>query len=243
MSADRRARSMARSLENGRRAACRGAARTRSAFPGRARCRGSYRAGFVGAAAGVAARWNPSSVHGHFYQPPRRGSVDWTRSPPEPARHAPFPRLERRELRTSATSRSLRRRLLDAAGDVASGAVNLYEWVSFDAGTTLASRWLEANAFAKYRTGDCSRPTRRERYRASVGTGTRLPCRADHVIFPLASRRDKVTEVRWGTVPIFAAVSDATPQGSGCQRLRWTKKPWWCSPRKGFDLRFSRHIR
>lgn len=81
----------------------------------------------------------------------------------------------------------------DAAGGLAR-IVNCYAWCTFDVGATLCE-WLEHNApstYAAMLAGD----------RASVarygGHGNAIAAPYHHIILPLASRRDKVTEVRWG---------------------------------------------
>ena len=129
-------------------------------------------------------------VHCHFYQPPREDP--WhARVVPEPEA-APFAnwneRITHECYEPFATARTL-----DAEGHI-TGRVNLYESVSFDVGPTLM-RWLEPNAPAVYRailTADRSSAVRLN------GHGNAIATPYNHVILPLASRRDKVTEVRWG---------------------------------------------
>jgi len=71
--------------------------------------------------------------------------------------------------------------------------VNALEWISFDFGATLLE-WLEADAPATYRAVlDADR-----RSVARTGWGNAVAAPYHHVILPLATRRDKVTEVRWG---------------------------------------------
>src|ERR1043166_1792424 len=129
-------------------------------------------------------------VHGHFYQPPRenpwRDEVD-----PEPTA-APFhdwnERIAHESYDAVATAR-----VLDDAGHVLR-TVNLYEWLSFNVGTTLL-RWLETHDVDVYEAmleGD------RLSARRLDGHGNALAMPYHHIILPLASRRDKVTEIRWG---------------------------------------------
>ena len=129
-------------------------------------------------------------VHAHFYQPPRENP--WRDEVEEEPTAAPFhdwnERVTHECYRPFATAR-----LRDAAGRV-QGHVNLFEWASFDAATTLL-RWLEPNAPEVYRAildGD------RASVRRLRGHGNAIAMPYHHVILPLASRRDKVTEVRWG---------------------------------------------
>jgi alpha-amylase/alpha-mannosidase (GH57 family) len=71
--------------------------------------------------------------------------------------------------------------------------VNCYEWLSFDVGPTLA-RWLERehrDVYQAMQAGDRQSVKR-------TGFGTAIAAPYHHVILPLASRREKVTEIRWG---------------------------------------------
>ena len=129
-------------------------------------------------------------VHCHFYQPPREDP--WRDAVAPEADAAPFhdwnERITHECYEPFATAR-----MLDAAGHV-TGRVNLYESVSFDVGPTLM-RWLEPNAPAVYRAildADRSSAARLN------GHGNAMAMPFNHVILPLASRRDKVSEVRWG---------------------------------------------
>lgn len=129
-------------------------------------------------------------VHCHFYQPPRedpwRDVVD-----AEPSA-APFhdwnARITHESYEPFGTAR-----VLDKTGHVAQH-VNLYEWVSFDVGTTLA-RWLESNAPDVYATIIAADRTSATRL---AGHGNAIAAPYNHVILPLASWRDKLTEIRWG---------------------------------------------
>jgi len=109
-------------------------------------------------------------IHGHFYQPPREDP--WAdRVLPEPSA-APFhdwnERIEH-----------------ECYGPlVANGALT---GISFDFGSTLFE-WLERNAPHTY-AGVLA---------ADRATGNAIAQPYHHVILPLATRRDKVTEVRWG---------------------------------------------
>ena len=129
-------------------------------------------------------------VHGHFYQPPREDP--WRDEVPVEKGAAPFHDWNAR-IAHECYEPFAAARLLDAAGEV-DGTINLYEWTSFDVGTTLM-RWIERHSPAAYRA-------MLEADRASAarlgGHGNAIAMPYHHVILPLASRRDKVTEVRWG---------------------------------------------
>ena len=128
-------------------------------------------------------------VHGHFYQPPREnpwtGVVD-----PEPSA-APFHDWNQR-IESECYAPVASARVLDRDGNV-EHRDNLYEAMSFDIGPTLFE-WMEASAPSTYSAII-------EADKASVkrlGYGNAIAMPYHHTILPLASRRDKVTEVAWG---------------------------------------------
>jgi hypothetical protein len=128
-------------------------------------------------------------VHGHFYQPPREnpwtGVVD-----PEPTA-APFHDWNQR-IETECYGPVGNARVLDAGGNVAHRD-NLYAAMSFDVGPTLFD-WMETSAPATY-----ARILEADKISvARLGHGNAIAMPYHHTILPLASRRDKVTEVRWG---------------------------------------------
>ncbi len=133
----------------------------------------------------------PRSVvlHGHFYQPPRENP--WLDYVETEATAAPYHdwnrRVEQECYRAVAAAR-----LPDAAGRIAR-IVNTLAWISFDFGATLME-WLEDEAPRTYRAVlDADRESRRR-----TGFGNAVAAPYHHVILPLSTRRDKVTEVRWG---------------------------------------------
>jgi len=79
------------------------------------------------------------------------------------------------------------------AGGRIARILNLYEWVSFNFGPTLLE-WLEDAApdtYAAILAADRASAAR-------VGHGNAIAMPYHHAILPLSSRREKVTEVRWG---------------------------------------------
>ena len=115
------------------------------------------------------------TVHGHFYQPPREN-----------------PWLEEVEVEEGAAPyHNWNERI--TAECYAPNAANL-EKISFNFGPTLLS-WLESHrpeTYAKILEAD--RVSRGQR----DGHGNAIAQAYNHLIMPLASRRDKVTQVRWG---------------------------------------------
>jgi alpha-amylase/alpha-mannosidase (GH57 family) len=126
-------------------------------------------------------------IHGHFYQPPREDPA--TGLVPVEASAAPDHDWNARITRQCYAPL--------AAARIGSGArarqLNAFAWLSFDAGPTLLD-WMEREApgaYAAILAGD------RESARR-LGHGNALAMPYHHLILPLASRRDKTTEVRWG---------------------------------------------
>jgi alpha-amylase/alpha-mannosidase (GH57 family) len=142
-------------------------------------------------------------VHGHFYQPPREnpwtGIVD-----PEPTA-APFHDWNQR-IESECYGPVSNARVLDAKGNVAHRD-NLYAALSFDVGPTLFD-WMETNAPATY-----ARILEADKISvARLGHGNAIAMPYHHTILPLASRRDKVTEVRWG-IADFQRRFEREPEG------------------------------
>jgi alpha-amylase/alpha-mannosidase (GH57 family) len=128
-------------------------------------------------------------LHGHFYQPPRENPwLDWVEAEPTAApAHDWNRRVEQECYRAVAAAR-----LPDATGRIAR-IVNTLAWMSFDFGPTLLE-WMEREAAATYRAVlEADRESR-----ARTGFGNAIAAPYHHVILPLATRRDKATEVRWG---------------------------------------------
>lgn len=130
-------------------------------------------------------------IHGHFYQPPREsphfGYV------PREASAAPYPDWNRRIADecygplAAVPSPGPRRRRWQAFE-------NLYSLISFNFGPTLLS-WLEKTHPQLYMAVLEADKTSAK---ARSGHGNALAQAYNHVILPLASLRDKRTQVRWG---------------------------------------------
>jgi alpha-amylase/alpha-mannosidase (GH57 family) len=129
-------------------------------------------------------------VHCHFYQPPREDP--WRDTVAPEASAAPFHDWNER-ITHECYEPFASARLLDPKGHI-KGSVNLYEWVSFDVGPTLL-RWLDSNVPGVY---EIMLAADRTSARRLHGHGNAIAMPYNHVILPLASRRDKVTEIRWG---------------------------------------------
>jgi len=133
----------------------------------------------------------PFVLHAHFYQPERLNP--WTGAlNPEPSA-APDrdwnERIHNECYRPNAVAR-----IFDAQRRV-EAIVNNYEGLSFNFGPTLLS-WLESahpSTYARILDGDWRSATR-------VGHGNALAQAYNHMILPLANRRDVATQIRWGQV-------------------------------------------
>jgi len=129
-------------------------------------------------------------IHAHFYQPPREDP--WLDEVPREASAAPFhdwnARIERECYRAVTAAR------IPAPDGRILRIMNTLEHVSFDAGPTLLA-WLERSAPETYR-----RFLAADRVSATHlgGHGNAIAAPYHHVILPLATRRDKRTEVLWG---------------------------------------------
>jgi len=128
-------------------------------------------------------------VHGHYYQPPREDP--WLEAVEAEATAAPFhdwnERIERESYRAVTAAR------VPAADGRIARIENALAWTSFDVGPTLLE-WLERETPETYAQVLAADRASRER----LGYGNALAHPFHHVILPLASRRDKTTEVRWG---------------------------------------------
>ena len=129
-------------------------------------------------------------IHGHFYQPPRENPWLETIDYQESAK--PFHDWNERISAECYRSNGLSR-ILDDDGWVAKLSNN-YSRISFNFGPTLLS-WMEEHdpqAYAAVLEGD---RLSRERF---GGHGSALAQAYNHTILPLANRRDKITQIKWG---------------------------------------------
>lgn len=139
-------------------------------------------------------------IHAHCYQPPREDPwLEVVETEPSAAPDHDWNTRINRECYARLGAVEIRARDKRAARrdpDARSGLLrvaNLYAWCSFDAGATLCE-WLQQEAPHTLQLmidGDAASVKR-------LGHGNAIAAPYHHVILPLASRRDKVTEVRWG---------------------------------------------
>jgi alpha-amylase/alpha-mannosidase (GH57 family) len=130
------------------------------------------------------------TIHGHFYQPPRENP--WLEAIELQDSALPFhdwnERICKECYNPNSVSRIVdnRNRILDI--------VNNYEYMSFNFGPTLLS-WLEEFAPLTY-----ERIIKADIESASLhdGHGNAMAQVYNHIIMPLANRKDKETQVKWG---------------------------------------------
>ncbi len=130
-------------------------------------------------------------IHGHFYQPPRENP--WLEAIEQQDSAYPYHDWNER-ITAECYAPNGHSRILDAAGRIAR-LVNNYSRISFNFGPTLLS-WMERHAPAAYAPVVEADRLSAERF---GGHGSALAQVYNHVIMPLANRRDKLTQVRWGT--------------------------------------------
>jgi alpha-amylase/alpha-mannosidase (GH57 family) len=129
-------------------------------------------------------------VHGHFYQPPRENP--WLEAIELQDSAHPYhdwnERITAECYATNATSR-----ILDGEGWIID-IVNNYANISFNFGPTLLA-WIEVHASDVYQAVVEADQLSQMRF---SGHGSALAQAYNHIILPLASRRDKYTQISWG---------------------------------------------
>lgn len=130
------------------------------------------------------------TIHGHFYQPPRENP--WTGTIENQPSARPFhdwnDRIASECYSPNAASRILssNRRIEDI--------VNNYEFMSFNMGPTLMG-WLRLNAPNTYRR--IQEADKKSQARLN-GHGNAIAQVYNHIIMPLATPEDRITQIRWG---------------------------------------------
>lgn len=128
-------------------------------------------------------------IHGHFYQPPRENP--WLEAIETQDSAAPFHDWNERITAESYAPNAVAR-VLDDNGYVVA-LRNNYRDISFNFGPTLLS-WLERARPDVYAALQAADHASQRRY----GRGNAMAQVYGHCILPLASRRDQLTQVRWG---------------------------------------------
>ncbi|MFQ5816646.1 MAG: DUF3536 domain-containing protein [Terriglobia bacterium] len=131
-----------------------------------------------------------SCIHSHFYQPPRENP--WLEAIELQDSAYPYHDWNER-ITAECYEPNAASRILDGEGRI-EHIVNNYARISFNFGPTLLS-WLEANDPNVYQA--IFEADRQSRQNFS-GHGSALAQVYNHMILPLANRRDKYTQVLWG---------------------------------------------
>jgi alpha-amylase/alpha-mannosidase (GH57 family) len=172
-------------------------------------------------------------LHGHFYQPPREHPwLEFVEREPSAFPDSDWNARITRECYAPLGAMPL----LDGLGRV-ERVINAFAHISFNIGPTLLE-WMERESPATWeamRAGDAAS------VRQHRGHGNAIATPYHHVILPLASRRDKITEVRWGIADFRrrfgrepegfwlpeCAVDEETLEVLAAERIRFTiLAPW-----------------
>jgi alpha-amylase/alpha-mannosidase (GH57 family) len=143
-------------------------------------------------------------VHGHFYQPPRENP--WLEVVERQPTAAPFHDWNERVTAECYRPNATARRLDDQ--DRIREISNNYAGMSFDVGPTLMA-WLEGHAPDVYAAIVRADETSRRRF---GGHGSAMAQAYNHIIMPLATDRDRRTQVRWG-IADFERRFGRSPEG------------------------------
>ena len=129
-------------------------------------------------------------IHGHFYQPPRENP--WLETVETQDTAAPYHDWNERICAECYATNGAAR--IQNVKNQITRIVNNYARISFNFGPTLLS-WLKENAPRTHRMIlDGERRSRR----SYKGHSSAMAQVYNHLIMPLANRRDRVTQIRWG---------------------------------------------
>ncbi len=143
-------------------------------------------------------------IHGHFYQPPRENAWLEYIETQESAR--PFHDWNER-INFECYAPNTSARILNKQGAITK-IVNNYACISFNFGPTLLS-WMEqkdADTYQAILDAD------KQSMKHNGGHGSAIAQAFNHMIMPLANRRDKETQVSWG-IQDFEARFRRKPEG------------------------------
>jgi alpha-amylase/alpha-mannosidase (GH57 family) len=129
-------------------------------------------------------------IHGHFYQPPRENP--WLETVETQDTAAPYHDWNERICAECYATNGAARIVNNK--NLITRIVNNYARISFNIGPTLLN-WLLENAPRTYRMVlDGERRSRKMFH----GHSSAMAQVYNHIILPLASRRDRITQIRWG---------------------------------------------
>jgi len=143
-------------------------------------------------------------IHGHFYQPPRENP--WLETVETQDSAAPYHDWNER-ICAECYATNGAARIVNEKNKIMR-IVNNYARISFNFGPTLLS-WLKDNAQRTYRMiQDGERRSRK----AFKGHSSAMAQVYNHIIMPLASERDRLTQIRWG-IADYEKHYGARPEG------------------------------
>jgi alpha-amylase/alpha-mannosidase (GH57 family) len=129
-------------------------------------------------------------VHGHFYQPPRENP--WLETVEVQDSAKPYHDWNER-ISAECYAPNGASRITNSKGEIVR-IVNNYARMSFNFGPTLL-KWMADKAPRTYRTILDADRASAKRY---SGHGSAIAQTYNHIILPLANRRDAITQIRWG---------------------------------------------
>ncbi|HEX4577676.1 MAG TPA: DUF3536 domain-containing protein, partial [Edaphobacter sp.] len=143
-------------------------------------------------------------IHGHFYQPPRENP--WLETVEVQDSAAPYHDWNDR-ITAECYAPNGASRITNKQNEIIR-IMNNYARISYNFGPTLLS-WLEDKAPRTYRMILDADKVSRQRY---SGHGSAMAQVYNHLIMPLASRRDALTQIRWG-IADFESRFNRKPEG------------------------------
>ncbi|HUY81642.1 MAG TPA: DUF3536 domain-containing protein [Acidobacteriaceae bacterium] len=143
-------------------------------------------------------------IHGHFYQPPRENP--WLETVETQDSASPYHDWNER-ITAECYAPNGAARIVNVENRIIR-ILNNYGRISFNFGPTLLS-WLEINAGRVYRMILDADANSQKRF---GGHGSAMAQVYNHIIMPLASRRDRVTQIRWG-IADFESRYGRQPEG------------------------------
>jgi len=143
-------------------------------------------------------------IHGHFYQPPRENP--WLETVETQDSAAPYHDWNER-ICAECYATNGAARIVNAKNKIMR-IVNNYARISFNFGPTLMS-WLRDNAQRTYRMIQDGERRSRKSFK---GHSSAMAQVYNHIIMPLASERDRLTQIRWG-VADYEKHYGARPEG------------------------------
>ncbi|HDQ25210.1 MAG TPA: DUF3536 domain-containing protein [bacterium] len=129
-------------------------------------------------------------IHGHFYQPPRENP--WLSTIEKQDSAYPYHDWNER-ITAECYAPNAASRILDGDSKITE-IVNNYSKISFNFGATLLS-WLECHRPDVY---EAVLEADRESMKNFSGHGAAIAQVYNHIIMPLANRRDRETQIKWG---------------------------------------------